>query len=35
MGDPTHDKVIRRRPDRQGGSGIHINEYIEEISINL
>ena len=22
MGDPTHDKVTRRRPDRQGGSGL-------------
>ena len=21
-GDPTHDKVMRRRPDRQGGSGL-------------
>ena len=20
-GDPTHDKVMRRKPDRQGGSG--------------
>ena len=21
-GDPTHDKVMRRRPDKQGGSGL-------------
>ena len=21
-GDPTHDKVMRKRPDRQGGSGL-------------
>ena len=21
-GDPTHDKVMQRRPDRQGGSGL-------------
>ena len=22
MGDPTHDKVMRERPDRQGESGL-------------
>ena len=22
MGDPTHDKIMRRRPDKQGGSGL-------------
>ena len=22
MGDPTHDKVMRKRPDEQGGSGL-------------
>ena len=22
MGDPTHDKVMSKRPDRQGGSGL-------------
>ena len=22
MGDPTHDKVMWKRPDRQGGSGL-------------
>ena len=22
MGDPTHDKVMWRRPDKQGGSGL-------------